>query len=113
MALEIVHAKGIYLLEGSAKEQRALPKRARFAWHAGPGRDPSYCAACIACAPSGRWFTTREDRVLDLAILVSHTPGMAPLDCRDDRLQTKADRAIAEAEVQVDWLSRLDSRGDE
>lgn len=111
--MEIIHAKGVYLLAGCDKSRRNLPKRARFVWHAGPGRDPSYCQACAAVAPPGHWFTMKEERVIDLAILVSKTPGEPALDCRDDKLQAKADRAISEAAVQVDWLSRLDARHDD
>lgn len=109
--MEIIHAKGVYLLTGCDASRKHLPKRAGFRWHAGPSRDRD-CAACVAMAPPGHWFTTKEERVLDLAILVAKTPGEPPLDLRDDALQARADRAIAEAVGQRDWLAQLDARGE-
>lgn len=111
--MEIIAAKGVYLLEGCTPALRHLPKRAGFTWHAGPHRDPSWCAACAAGAPTGRWFAVKEERVLDLAIVIAKTPGEPALDLRNDAMQAKAARAIAEAVGQVDWLTRLDSRHDD
>ena len=119
MAMRIVHAKGLFMLDECPFALKEIPAGARgWRWH-NPGKCRSKpCAACLAMMPPRHWWAEDEAAVAVLARRVL-TAGLPPLEFGDDELAERIAAAAAvlptertEREAQQHWLDELDYKGD-